>query len=386
MEGEDTIDTSATLDIPDRRKRQSSSPDGSNLKTSNSFSGNFHRYIIYKGSSNNLMRQDSNSMEIEDLGENEDLVFSKFMKAHKCYDLIPLSSKLVVFDTSLNVKKAFFALVYNGVRAAPLWDSKKQTFVGMLTITDFIKILKMYYKSSNPRMEELEEHKISTWREVLQEYDRPLVNISADASLYEAVEALVVNRVHRLPVIDKSTGNALYILTHKRILRFLFLYIYNLPQPEYMEKTIEELNIGTYENLQTATSETPLIDVLNVFVDHRISALPIVNDKGEVIDIYAKFDVINLAAEKTYNNLGMSVKEAMRKRRGEESGFEGVVTCYKTDLLRTILNRIVEAEVHRLVVINKRKHVVGVISLSDILSFLVLREPAESYDEIMSTL
>ena len=35
--------------------------------------------------------------------ENEDLVFAKFMKAHKCYDLIPTSSKLVVFDTQLNV-------------------------------------------------------------------------------------------------------------------------------------------------------------------------------------------------------------------------------------------------------------------------------------------
>ncbi|PIO57136.1 hypothetical protein TELCIR_21460, partial [Teladorsagia circumcincta] len=39
------------------------------------------------------------------------------------------------------VRKAFFALVYNGVRAAPLWDSEKQRFIGMLTITDFIKIL-----------------------------------------------------------------------------------------------------------------------------------------------------------------------------------------------------------------------------------------------------
>ena len=35
--------------------------------------------------------------------ENEELVFAKFMKAHKCYDLIPTSSKLVVFDTQLNV-------------------------------------------------------------------------------------------------------------------------------------------------------------------------------------------------------------------------------------------------------------------------------------------
>lgn len=30
----------------------------------------------------------------------------------------------------LQVKKAFFALVANGVRAAPLWESKKQSFVG----------------------------------------------------------------------------------------------------------------------------------------------------------------------------------------------------------------------------------------------------------------
>lgn len=133
-------------------------------------------------------------------------VYTRFMKSHRCYDLVPTSSKLVVFDTSLQVKqklcfsriecishylmqietfwcdsfylqvkKAFFALVSNGVRAAPLWDSKKQCFVGkgdyqsahfhsvshkiklmndsscistgMLTITDFINILHRYYKS-----------------------------------------------------------------------------------------------------------------------------------------------------------------------------------------------------------------------------------------------
>lgn len=31
---------------------------------------------------------------------------------------------------AFQVKKAFFALVANGVRAAPLWESKKQSFVG----------------------------------------------------------------------------------------------------------------------------------------------------------------------------------------------------------------------------------------------------------------
>ncbi|KAG9334337.1 hypothetical protein JZ751_008223 [Albula glossodonta] len=88
--------------------------------------------------------------------ESESDIYMRFMKSHKCYDIVPTSSKLVVFDTTLQrncraerkmfgsrlratgcasltglqVKKAFFALVANGVRAAPLWETKKQSFVG----------------------------------------------------------------------------------------------------------------------------------------------------------------------------------------------------------------------------------------------------------------
>lgn len=40
---------------------------------------------------------------------------------------------LHVFFFFKQVKKAFFALVANGVRAAPLWDSEKQSFVGKNT-------------------------------------------------------------------------------------------------------------------------------------------------------------------------------------------------------------------------------------------------------------
>ncbi|XP_076341243.1 5'-AMP-activated protein kinase subunit gamma-2-like isoform X4 [Tachypleus tridentatus] len=90
--------------------------------------------------------------DIEDLGEDEELIVYKFFQHFCCYDVIPISAKLVVFDTQLPVKKAFFALVQNGVRAAPLWDSSRQEFVGMLTITDFIHILRTYYKS--PQREE----------------------------------------------------------------------------------------------------------------------------------------------------------------------------------------------------------------------------------------
>lgn len=60
---------------------------------------------------------------------------------------------------------------------------------------------------------------------VLKAQVKPLVSIDPDASLYDAIKMLIENRIHRLPVIDNLTGNVLYILTHKRILRFLFLYV-----------------------------------------------------------------------------------------------------------------------------------------------------------------
>nr|XP_020760448.1 5'-AMP-activated protein kinase subunit gamma-3 isoform X14 [Odocoileus virginianus texanus] len=107
-------------------------------------------------------------------------IYMHFMQEHTCYDAMATSSKLVIFDTMLQIKKAFFALVANGVRAAPLWDSKKQSFVGprvnptplsslrtpagMLTITDFILVLHRYYRSPLVQIYEIEEHKIETWR------------------------------------------------------------------------------------------------------------------------------------------------------------------------------------------------------------------------------
>lgn len=50
----------------------------------------------------------------------------------------------------------------------------------------------------------------------------------------------------------------------------------------------------------------------------------------------------NLAAEKTYNNLDITVTQALQHR---SQYFEGVVKCSKLEILETIVDRIVRAEV-----------------------------------------
>uniref|UniRef100_A0A671RSQ3 Protein kinase, AMP-activated, gamma 2 non-catalytic subunit b n=1 Tax=Sinocyclocheilus anshuiensis TaxID=1608454 RepID=A0A671RSQ3_9TELE len=247
-------------------------------------------------------------------------IYMRFMKSHKCYDLIPTSSKLVVFDTSLQVHR---------------------------------------FLCSSTRTEKL----------YLQETFKPLVNISPDASIFDAVYSLIKNKIHRLPVIDPVTGNALYILTHKRILKFLQLFVCEMPKPAFMRQTLEELGIGTYSNIAFIHPDTPIIKALGMFVERRVSALPVVDVTGKVVDIYSKFDVINLAAEKTYNNLDITVTQALLHR---SQYFEGVMKCYRHETVETIVDRIVKAEVHRLVVVDDNSSIEGIISLSDILQALVL--------------
>ncbi|XP_028415823.1 5'-AMP-activated protein kinase subunit gamma-2-like [Dendronephthya gigantea] len=270
-------------------------------------------------------------------------------------------------------KKAFYALVANGVRSAPLWDNTKQDYVGMLTISDFINILVSYYKSPLVQMEEVEEHRIETWRDLSKnKLPSTLIQISPYQSLYEACEYLIKHKIHRLPVIDPSSSNFLFVITHKRILHYLHEHFSKLVMPDFMYKTLGELSIGTLCKIATINPETPLITALNMFAEYKVSALPIVDKDGVVVDIYARFDVINLAAEKSYNNLDVPVIEALKHRA---EGFEGVHRCRLNEPLHVVVERIVKAGVHRLVVVDKEDQVVGVMSLSDLLQVLVLHPP-----------
>lgn len=59
-----------------------------------------------------------------------------------------------------------------------------------------------------------------------------------------------------------------------------------------MNKTISDLKIGTYENIETVAEDTTIILALKKFVERRVSALPVLDEKGRLVDIFAKFDVI----------------------------------------------------------------------------------------------
>lgn len=49
------------------------------------------------------------------------------------------------------------------------------------------------------------------------------------------------------------------------------------------------------------------------------------------------------------------------------------MTCKKNDTLEVVIEKIVKAEVHRLIVVDDEQKMFGVVSLSDILNYLILK-------------
>lgn len=70
------------------------------------------------------------------------------------------------------------------------------------------------------------------------------------------------------------------VLTQYRILKFVAI---NVPETQKLRKPLKEINLGTYNNVATASMDTPVIDVIHKLVEHSISSVPIVNSESEYI-------------------------------------------------------------------------------------------------------
>jgi predicted transcriptional regulator len=55
---------------------------------------------------------------------------------------------------------------------------------------------------------------------------------------------------------------------------------------------LHELKIGTYENIAIAKTTTPIIEVINMFVEKHISSVPIEDDDNVVLNVYETVDVM----------------------------------------------------------------------------------------------
>ncbi|RFU24335.1 hypothetical protein B7463_g12005, partial [Scytalidium lignicola] len=294
-----------------------------------------------------------------------------FLKVRTSYDVLPLSFRLIILSTELLVSKSLTILLQNGIVSAPLWDSHTSTFAGLLTTSDYINVIQYYWQNPDA-LNQIDQFRLSSLREIEKAIGvLPLetLSVNPERPLYEACRQMLKTRARRIPLVDiddeTKRESVVSVITQYRILKFIAV---NVNETEMLKKPVSEIGLGTYQNLQTATMDTTVIEVIHSMVKYNISSVPIVDEVGRVLNVFEAVDVIAVIKGGQYDELSTSVGDALSKRSDD---FAGIYTCSEDDRLDSIFDTIRKSRVHRLVVIDEDNRLKGVISLSDILQYVL---------------
>jgi len=295
-----------------------------------------------------------------------------FLRARTAYDVLPLSFRLIELDVSLTVKESLNILVQCGIVSAPLWDSTTSTYAGLLTVNDYLNVVR-YYNLHADKLKDVDSLLLSDLREVervLNVKAPETISTSPEAILYDALRKQLQSRARRIPLVsydsDTQRNMVTSVITQYRILKFIAM---NVRDYSLLCKPLSTLRIGTYENIVRCSLDSTVLDVIDEMVMRNISSVPVVTFEGILLNVFEAVDVIDVLKSGDYGNLTWTVGKALSAR---SPSHPGIYTCSLDDGLDTILDTIRKSRVHRIMIVDEQNTLKGVLSLSDILQYILI--------------
>jgi 5'-AMP-activated protein kinase regulatory gamma subunit len=153
--------------------------------------------------------------------------------------------------------------------------------------------------------------------------------------LFDACCLMLGSRARRIPLVDVDDETqqemVVSVLTQFRILKFI---AFNVRETRQLRKPLSTLGIVTEKDIATASMNTPVMDVIETLVRKDISSVPIVDANGAIslgpppyrqqtlltmrigilLNIYESVDILTLIKGGSYNDLSLSVGEALLRR------------------------------------------------------------------------
>ncbi|KAL8252196.1 hypothetical protein R6Q59_035889 [Mikania micrantha] len=326
-----------------------------------------------------------NELETGDHIETTRRLFKHF-SSYKAYDLIPDSGKVFALDDSLTVEDSFLVMHEEGLAVAPLWNAANLQISGMLTASDFIMILNELQRNRAMATNNVNQFStISAWKEwKLQLQRRPLIQIHPDDSLNNVVVRILENHISSIPVLYVPEGSTCPQLLHVACLSGLLENIHRhfehrtayLP---LLQHSIGVLPIGTWireirsaRELKTVSPNRLVSDAYRMLIDEHISSVPIIDDKGTLINVFCRSDVLSLAKNNAYVHVQLdqtTISQALQLVDTNTRSRYGI--CTRSDSLFRVIGLLSDPGIRRVVVVEEgTRYVLGLITLRDVFNLI----------------
>jgi CBS domain-containing protein len=132
------------------------------------------------------------------------------------------------------------------------------------------------------------------------------------------------------------------------------------------------------KDVQSCTETADLATVAKIMWDADCGIVPVVDDNGRVIGVITDRDICIAAATRSLDPASIGVREAMSRN---------VATCLEDAESRSALEALRERRIRRLPVVNRQNRLVGILSMSDLVTRGDFRQPTGvPGDELLNTL
>ncbi|CAA2971880.1 Hypothetical predicted protein [Olea europaea subsp. europaea] len=326
-------------------------------------------------------------------------LLSMHLSSSRAYDLIPYSGKVIVFDVEVAVEQAFRDMFDQGLAVVPLWDEHHGQIAGMLTASDFMLILlKLHRNRAMFTNEELDIHTISAWKHqkfhhpkdmigaLVPLQQRSLIQAGPDESLGGLASRILHNNISAVPIIhsakDGSCPQLLHIACLSEILKHVCRHFkHHIGYLPLLQQPIGYLPLVTWAREAGRASDRPLLTLrtndsldsaLNLLLEAQISSVPILDDRGNIVSVYSRSDIMSLAKDNMY--IRIQLDEMMMSQALEATGEAGgrYQTCTRFDSLCRVMELLSEPDVRRVIVIEAcSRRIEGIITLRDVFTFIL---------------
>uniref|UniRef100_A0A7S0WHK0 CBS domain-containing protein n=1 Tax=Pyramimonas obovata TaxID=1411642 RepID=A0A7S0WHK0_9CHLO len=279
-------------------------------------------------------------------------------------------AQVVTVSSSMEPVEAFKILLENRIQSAPVWHEEEGRYIGFIELRDLV-----CYALAEVHKDDVCKGAESTfYTEGIPERGyqhvtylarrNPYKPFQLDQTVGEAITCLARKRCHRLPVVNND-GELIYILSQTSIIQFL-----NSRVDAFLggigDKTIEELNIGTYP-LITVKDTLPAHAALELVDNKGISGVGIVDSEdGTLVGNTSGSDLHIFLRDGA--SLAMPVLDFFAQARQDVTGIDraATITCTKDQTLAKVIAKLAKTKVHRIYVVDEEKRPLGIISVQDI--------------------
>mmetsp|Transcript_28303 Transcript_28303/g.39972 ORF Transcript_28303/g.39972 Transcript_28303/m.39972 type:complete len:303 (+) Transcript_28303:19-927(+) len=263
---------------------------------------------------------------------------------------------LVIFQSTQTVKDVFQTLSENAILSAPVFDTRRHSFIGMIDMQDFLAFtLSMYIKG---------EPFVFTAKQLTDfSGTNPFIPIEDDTSLLEALKDFNTQKIHRMPVIEKNTAaNVVGVLSQSTIIDWLYSHLSEFGNK--LDHTVKDLNLGGLNNLSqviTANSKDSLLSAFFTLEKAKITGLPVVDSQGKLVGNISLKD-IKYVINSSIQELEIPIHDFMNKVQAHE-----LVVCTPETNFIEVIKMMHLQKVHRVHVVNQEHHPIDIITMSNVL-------------------